>query len=137
MAAGSSPAPSGKHRAFALPSQWLFNLGQFALRLLKVNLCLAHCRADIAGDVQVVVVLLDLFHLHPAGIAGRFLAELVGLDDLGNVLLRQLVLALAFDEVLGGVDGEHVVGFFDGKSAQLSCAPSAAMSMLSPSVGCG
>ena len=35
--------------------------------------------------------------------------NLVGLDDLVDVLFRQLVLALAFLEMLGGVDEEHVV----------------------------
>ncbi len=56
------------------------------------------------------LVLLDLLHLHAAGVAGRFRAVLVGADDLGDVLVRQLVLAFAFGEMLGGVDEEHVVG---------------------------
>ena len=49
-------------------------------------------------------------HAHALGVALLFLAELVGVDDLGDVLVRELVLAFAFHEVLGGVDEEHVVG---------------------------
>ena len=88
------------------------DLLQFRMGRLKVDLRLSHRRADVAGDVQVEVVLLDLVHLDPAGVAGLFLSELVGVDDLGDVLLAELVLAFAFVEVLraAGVDEEHVVG---------------------------
>ena len=78
--------------------------------ILEADLSFAHCRADVAGDVQVEVVFLDLIHLHPAGVAGFFLPELVGVDDFGDVLLAELILAFAFVEVLGGVDEKHVVG---------------------------
>lgn len=87
-----------------------FDLQQFLVRHVEVDLLLTHRRADVAGDVQVEVVLLDLGHLHAAGVAGGFRSVLVGVDDLGDVLLAQLVLAFAFHEVLGGVDEEHVVG---------------------------
>jgi hypothetical protein len=65
------------------------------------------------------LVLLDLVHLHPAGVAGLFLSELVGVDDFGDVRFRQLVLAFAFHEVLraAGVDEEHAMRQNDGHHA--------------------
>jgi hypothetical protein len=87
-----------------------FNLDQFFVRLSEVNLLLGGGGADVARDVQVEVVLLDLIHLDPAGVAGLLLSELVGVDDPGDVLRAQLVLALAFHEMLSGVDEEYVVG---------------------------
>ena len=59
---------------------------QRIVRCRQINLLLTHRSADISGDVQVEVVLLDLRHLHPAGVARLLFAELVGLDDLGDVL---------------------------------------------------
>ena len=51
------------------------NRDQLAMRRCQVNLRLTNRRADVARDVQVEIVLLDLGHLHPAGIAERFPAE--------------------------------------------------------------
>ena len=82
---------------------------QLGVDVVQADLCLTHRRADVAGDVEVEVVLLDFRHPIPAGVAGFFLSELIGVDDLLNVLRAQLVLALAFGEVLGGVDEEHVI----------------------------
>jgi hypothetical protein len=59
--------------------------------------------------VRVEIVLLDLGHAHAAGIAILFFPQLVGLDDLFDVLVAKDVLAFAFLEVLGGVDEEDVV----------------------------
>ena len=66
-------------------------------------------REGIARDIQVVSFLGDSLHRDSLGIALLFLAELVGVDDLGDVLFREAVLAFAFLEVFGGVDEEHVV----------------------------
>ena len=63
-----------------------------------------------AGDVQIEVVLLDLRHVHPTGVAWRFRALLVSVDDLLDVLFAQLVLAFTLHEVLGGVNEKHVIG---------------------------
>ena len=60
--------------------------------------------------MQSISASLRFIHLHPAGVAGRFRAVLVGVDDLGDVLFRQLVLAFALHKMLGGVDEEHIVG---------------------------
>ncbi len=78
----------------------------------EVDLLLTHRRADVARDVQVEVVFLDLCHFHPSGVAfdGFLWTLFVGINDLGDMLLAQLILALAFFEVLGGVDEEHIVG---------------------------
>jgi len=64
----------------------------------QINLGLKNCGADVAGDVQVEVVLPDRVHFHPAGVSGLILAELAGVDDLGDVIVRQLVLAFAFQK---------------------------------------
>lgn len=82
---------------------------QLGMHCCQVDLLLCGRRADVTGDVEVEVVLLDLRHLHPAGVAGLFLAVLVGVDDLVDVLRLELVLAFALLEVLGGVDEEYVV----------------------------
>ncbi len=57
--------------------------------------------ADVARDVQVVVIRDDLLHRHAPGIPVRFPAMLVGVDDLLDVRFRQLVLPLALHEMLG------------------------------------
>ncbi len=75
----------------------------------QVDFCPAHGRADVAGDVQVEVVLFNLLHFDAAGITGLFFSELIGFDDLGDVLFLGLVLAFVFYEVLRGVDEQHVV----------------------------
>jgi hypothetical protein len=76
----------------------------------QINLLLGgHC-TDVARDVQIEIVLLDLDHLHPAGVSGFLGAVLVSLDDLGDMLGLELVLLFAFLEVLGGIDEQHVVG---------------------------
>ena len=83
---------------------------QRLVRSRQINLLRGGRCADIAGYVEVEIVLFDLHHLHPTGVARLFFAELIGLDDFGDVLGIELVLAFAFFEVLGSVDEEHVVG---------------------------
>ena len=62
-------------------------------------------RADIAGDVQVAVVGLNLLYLHASGVPLDVLGTLlVGVDDLLYMLVVQVVLPLAFLEMLGRVD---------------------------------
>ena len=78
----------------------------------QVDLLLRFGGADVSGDVQVVVVVLDLLQRDPAGIALFFLAVLVGVDDFVNVLGQELILSLALLVVLGGIDEEHVIGLF-------------------------
>ena len=77
------------------------------VRSRQINLLLTHRSADVAGDVQIEVVLFDLRHFDPAGVARLLFAELVGLDDLGDVPGLELVLAFALLKVFGGVDEEH------------------------------
>ncbi len=86
------------------------DLHHSGVSLVKADLLLRNRRADVAGDVQVVAFLGDSLHSDALGVAILLLAELVRGDDLGNVFFRQLVLAFAFHEVLGGVDEEYVVG---------------------------
>ena len=65
---------------------------QRVVRSRQINLRLTHRSADVAGDVEIEIVLFDLRHLDPAGVARLLFAELVGLDDLGDVLGPELVL---------------------------------------------
>ena len=87
----------------------IFNFTHAAVDRLQINLLLAHCGADIAGNVQVVAFHGDSFHRDALGIVALFLPELIGIDDLGDVRFGEAVLAFAFLEVFGGVDEEHVV----------------------------
>ena len=68
--------------------------------------------ADVAGNVEVEFVFLDLGHVHATGVAGLLLAEFIGLNDLGDVFFGQLVLAFAFYKVLGRINEQDVVGLF-------------------------
>ena len=68
-------------------------------------------RADIARDVQVVVVLLNLVHLHASGVPFDALRPLlVGVDNPLDMLIGQIVLTSAFLEMLGRVDEQDIIG---------------------------
>lgn len=84
---------------------------QIGIGVLQNNLLLSYRRADVTRDIQVESFLGDSLHRDSLGIAVLFLAELVSLDDLGDVLIREAVLAFAFLEVFraAGVDEKHVV----------------------------
>lgn len=92
---------------------FLFDIHQLGVGGREVDLFLRLGRANVARDVQIEFVGLDLLHRHAPRVALHLLrALLVCGDDLGDVLLGQLVLALALQEMLGGVDEQHVVGLF-------------------------
>lgn len=74
---------------------------------------------DVAGDIKVVAFLGDPLHADALGIAILFRAELIGVDDLGDVLVCELVLSFAFDEVLGGVDELAVAGGLRGAAVEV------------------
>ncbi len=82
---------------------------QLLVGCLQLDLLIRYCRADVAGNVQVVAFLGDALHGDALGVAVLFRPVAVGVDDLVDVRLRESVLAFAFLEVLGGVDEEHVV----------------------------
>jgi len=90
---------------------FLIQRDQLPMHRREVDLLLRGRRADVAGDVEVVALLDDSLHRDALGIAVLFFSELVGVDDLGDVVFREAVLAFAFLEVLraAGVDEEHVV----------------------------
>ena len=77
----------------------------------QINLLFTHRGADVTGNIEVEVILLNLCHLDPTRVAGFLFSELVGVDDLGDVIVRQLVLTFTLYEVLGSVDEQNVVGF--------------------------
>lgn len=93
----------GLHDAF-------LDLYQVSLSRRQVDFLFLHGRADVAGDVEVVTFFGDALHRDALGIAVFFAALAVGLDNFVDVLVRENVLALAFLEVLGGVDEEDVIG---------------------------
>ena len=54
----------------------------------------------------------DPLHWDSLRVTFLFLSVLVSVDDLGDVLFRQLVLPFPFFEMLGGVDEEDILRFF-------------------------
>lgn len=88
----------------------LLDFEQFLLGLGQFDLLLSNSCADVPGDIEVEAFLGDAVHAHTFGVAVFFLAELVGLYDLDDVLVSQLVLTLALRIVLGRVDEEDVIG---------------------------
>jgi hypothetical protein len=70
----------------------------------EVDLLFTDRSADVPGDVQVVVVLFDFRHAHAARVT-LFLSSLtVGVHDLLNVPIPQLVLPLALLKMFRSVD---------------------------------
>ena len=65
---------------------------------------------DVAGDIQVILVVRDFLHGDAAREARLLASELVGLDYLVDMLVQKAVLALALFKVFRRVDEEHVVG---------------------------
>ena len=99
---------------------FLFDLDQILVGFRQIDLCFLHSGADVARDVQVVSLLGDSLHRDALGIPVLFLAKLVGLNNLCDVLVPQAVLAFALLKVLGGIDEKHVVrllAFFKHQNA--------------------
>ena len=61
---------------------------------------------DVAGEIEVVVVLRDLLMRHGAGVAGVGLGVGEDIDDLVQVALAEAVFVAVFDEALAGIDHE-------------------------------
>ena len=79
----------------------------------EVDFLVRNGRADVARDIQIEIVLFfDDLDGHPPRIAGFLLAELICVDDLVDMLFKQVILSLAFLEVFAGVDEQHVVRLF-------------------------
>src|SRR3546814_13857595 len=75
---------------------------QFGMHRLETDLPLRLCSADVAGNVEVVVVVDDLLHRHAARVAFNrfFWALLVGINDALDVPVAHLVLPLSLRDVL-------------------------------------
>ncbi len=104
----------------------------------QINLLVGHGRADVAGDVQVKIVLLDFFLCNSTRVTCFFRAVLIGFDDLLDVLRLKLVLPLAFLEMLGGVDEEHLVWFpalFECQNARRNASSSRGHFEILPTAG--
>ncbi len=86
-----------------------FDHHQFCVSCGEIDFLLSFCCADVAKDVQIEVVLLNLLHCHTAGITSLGTAVLKRVDDLADVLVRQPVLAFAFIKVFGSVDEQDVI----------------------------
>ena len=87
----------------------LFQRNQFGIDRTHIYFFFPNGRADIARDIQVEIMARDLFHGNAAGVTRLLLAKLIGGDDLLNMLIQETILALAFLEVLGRVDEQHVI----------------------------
>ena len=75
---------------------------------IDLDFLLGH--ADIAGDVQVKVVGLNLVHLHAPSVPLDVLRTLqVGVDDRLDVLVGQVVLSLPLLEFFGRVDEQNII----------------------------
>ena len=77
----------------------------------QIDFFLCYGDADIAGNIQVMVIRLNLFHGDTAGITLLLFAKLVGVDNLVDILWQQAVLSFAFLKVLAGVDEQYVIEF--------------------------
>ena len=73
----------------------------------QINRSLLLCQADVARDIQVVFVLLNLFETDRTAESFFLFPCAVGLHYLVDVLRQQLVLLLALLETLGGVDEDE------------------------------
>ena len=81
------------------------------MRERQIDLDFLLGRADIAGDIQIEVVGLNLVHLDASSVPlDALLAMLVGVDDLLDMLVGQVVLSLALLEMFGRVDEQNIVG---------------------------
>src|SRR5579875_3292939 len=78
--------------------------------LRQVDFWLGFSSPNVAGDVEVVLVLAYLIHAHFPRVARLLAAMGVSVEDVPDVLGGKVVLALAFFEVFGGVDEEDIVG---------------------------
>src|SRR5690554_3772846 len=79
----------------------------------QVDLRLRLGRADIAGDIEVVVVFLYLLHANTPCITFNFIwTLLVGLDNFVDMLRQELILAFTLFKMLGGVDKEYIIWLF-------------------------
>ena len=65
---------------------FVLNRDQFLLRCIQVDFSLSHRGANVSGDVEVEALLSDALYAHALGVAVLFLAELVRLNDLLNVI---------------------------------------------------
>src|SRR5262249_26047317 len=61
--------------------EFALNSDEFGMSCRQIDLCLRLRRADIAGDVQIVVVLNDFLHLHASRIALQLRAVSVSPDN--------------------------------------------------------
>ena len=87
-----------------------FQLQQLLIYRRQINLLIGCCSADVTRDVQTEVVCFNHVQRDAFRIAILFLAELIGVDDFGEVVFCASVLAFAFNNVLDGIDEQNVVG---------------------------
>ena len=89
--------------------QSTINLREFLLIGREVNLRLFLRQGDVAGDIEVVVVLYDFPDVDAAAVSVFLIAGTVGIYYFAYMLLRQGVLLLILVVVFCGIDKEHVV----------------------------
>jgi len=69
--------------------------GQLLVDRLQVDFVLSLGRADIPGDVEVIAILLDFGHWHPACVTTLLAAKLVGVDNFVDIFGPQAILPLS------------------------------------------
>ena len=90
-------------------SQTSLNIDKPLMILRQIDWCLFLGKADIACDIQVVVVFDYLPEAYTSAKTVFFLSETISLYNLVDVLRQKGVLFLVFGVVLRSVDKEHVI----------------------------
>jgi hypothetical protein len=92
------------------PDQIFFQLLNLPLHRWNIDLLFLLERIDIAGDIQVKLVIGDLFQLCPVRIFFDRFECLIGLHDFRDIFLAQPVLVFQVLEVVACVDEENIGG---------------------------
>ena len=89
----------------------LLDFDQLSMRGRQIDFDFWLGGADIARDIQIEVVGLDLIHLHSSGVPLDALRSLpVSVDDFLDMLVSKIVLSLPFLEMPGCVDEQDIIG---------------------------
>lgn len=78
----------------------------------QVNLILFFKGIDIARDIEVIVVVLNLFQAGKISVFLDVIAIAVGLNDFFDVFFTELVLVFTRLEFAAGVDKQHLIIHF-------------------------
>ena len=77
----------------------------------QVNLSFFLCQAYITGDIEIIIVVSDLFEADAAAEAFLLQTVSIGIDDFLDMFIRKRVLFLVLVILLCGIDKEDVIAF--------------------------